>query len=274
MKITGKSSVYCIFGRPVEHSFSPLIHNAAFQKIGMDSVYVAFEPQDLEQGVESLKNLGIQGASITIPFKIDIIPLLDEVDELAKNIGAVNTVVNKNQKLWGTNTDGVGALKALEEKTAISGKKIALLGFGGAARAIAFTLADKRPSEMIIWGLPEPGGKELADELSRKTGVKSRFEDVAKAVDYDILINCSPVGMWPEVDAMPIPDDFVLENRVVFDVIYRPKDTLLLKKAQAKGCEVVYGYKMLLFQGVEQFRLWTGENPPVEVMEAILTEQL
>jgi shikimate dehydrogenase len=270
MNITGKTDIYCIFGKPVEHSFSPIIQNCAFQESNLDSVYVAFEPRDIKSGMESLKTLGIKGCSVTIPFKVDVIPYLDEIDPLAEKIGAVNTLLNRNGRITGFNTDGIGAIKALKEKTTIEGKEIAVLGFGGAARAIAFTLADEKPRSITIWGLPGPYGKKLSQELETKTSIPSFFETVEKKVYYDILINATPVGMWPETDKMPVPESFLIRGKTVFDIIYRPRQTKLVQKALEKDCTVIYGYKMLLYQGVEQFEIWTDQKAPVEAMEKSL----
>lgn len=278
MKITGKTKVYGIFGNPVEHSFSPVIQNTAFEKNKYSAVYVPFLVTDLKQAMQGARNMAIQGLSITIPFKISILPLLDEIDPLAQNIGAVNTVVNKNGKMIGYNTDGRGALKALQEtEKNLAGKKITMLGCGGAARAIGFTLAQENPESLSILVRPtdcEPG-QSLAHEITLKTGVKTLSGVIGTDFpDCDILINTTPVGMHPKADESPIDKRNISSGITVFDIIYNPKETFLLKVAQNKGCKVVYGYKMLLYQGVEQFKLWTGQQPPVKEMEQALLECL
>ncbi|OHD08610.1 MAG: shikimate dehydrogenase [Spirochaetes bacterium GWB1_36_13] len=274
MPISGTTSVYCIFGNPVKHSFSPLIHNASFQELGINGAYVPFEVTDIETAVKSVKALGIKGVSVTIPFKISVMPFLDELTPLAKNIEAVNTLFWKDGKLMGHNTDGLGALKALKEKTEIKGKKILILGCGGASRAIAMTLSSEKPQVIGVTEIDEAKGKIFAKEIQEKTGTEARYLSSVKGFDYDILINTTPLGMHPHEDKMPLKESEILENRIVFDIVYNPKETLLLKKARGKNCEIIYGYKMLLYQGMEQFKIWTSQDAPESLMEKILTDLL
>ena len=274
MPISGKTQVYAILGNPVEQSFSPLMHNLAFHTNYIDAVYIALKVDNLKAAIQGVKAMNIKGCSVTIPFKIDVIPYLDEVDTLALNIGAVNTIVNRDGKLVGHNTDGIGALRAITEMEPIKGKKIAILGSGGAARAIAFTLATQNPQSLTIWGADEAQAKALAAELSEKTSAKTSYLPITSRTDYHILINCSPVGMYPQTDVLPIPEDFILEKETVFDIIYNPKETLLLKKARLKQNWLIYGYKMLLYQGMEQFKLWTGQDAPADEMEEVLLQHI
>lgn len=274
MNITGKTKVYGIFGNPVGHSFSPAIQNAGFKEKKLDCVYVAFLVKDLKQAVDGIRTMGIQGLSITIPFKIEIISLLDEIHPLAKKIGAVNTVLNQNGKLIGYNTDGIGAKKALLEKEkSLAGKKITLIGCGGAARAVGFTLAEEKPSKMeiLVREADREAGEKLAHEIQSESGIKTGCLLIESSpADYDILINSTPVGMSPQMKQSPVSKEWVLPGKTVFDIIYNPKETLLIQYAREKKCPVVYGYKMLLNQGLEQFRIWTGQEPSAKTMEKIL----
>lgn len=276
MQIKGDTKVYGIFGKPVEHSFSPLIQNKAFEQAELNSVYVAFEPKSLKEAVKSVKNLNLQGLSVTIPFKIDVMNYLDEIDPLAENIGAVNTILNKDGRLIGFNTDGYGALRALEETESLDGKKVVMIGFGGAARAIAFTLLNTQAKEIVIWGFEEPAALSLVKELNAQQKVPVSFVkiDQETVLDYDILINTSPIGMWPKEDAMPLSEKQILKGKTVFDIVYRPKKTKLLQKAEEKGSKLVFGYKMLLYQGVKQFEIWTQKKAPVDAMQKVLVDYL
>jgi shikimate dehydrogenase len=267
--LNGKTKVYAIFGNPVKHSFSPLMQNIAFSHHQLDAVYVPFEVLDLKDAVGAVRSLQIQGLSITIPFKIQILPLLDEIDLLADKIGAVNTVLNTKGYLKGFNTDGLGACNALLSQTSLTGKKIAIIGFGGAARAIAFSLAEYKPAQIMIWGLDDPGAHAYCADLL-KTGIPTSFTPIHNALDYDILINCSPVGMDETAKQSPIPDEFILSRKIVFDIVYNPKMTTLLQKAKAKQCQLLFGYEMLLNQGVEQFKIWTGLEAPIKKMKKAL----
>jgi len=261
MTIDGATRVYGLLGRPVAHSLSPAMHNAAFQELGLNAVYVAFPVTDLAQAVAGLRGLDIGGVSITIPFKEDIIALLDELDEEAIRIGAVNTVVNRDGRLVGYNTDWQGALTALEEKTEIAGKRCLIRGAGGAARAVAF-------------GIQEKGGKVAVTDLdmtkalalSRKLWVEVVAPDSLEQYPAAVLINATPVGMAPQSEAIPIHPDLLDRFQVVMDIVYKPLETRLLREARAQGCQVIDGLQMLIHQGAAQFELWTGRPAPRDVM--------
>jgi len=259
--IDGATRIYGLLGRPVTHSLSPAMHNAAFRELGLNAVYVAFPVTDLAQAVAGLRGLDIRGASVTIPFKEDIIPFLDEIDDHATRMGAVNTVVNRDARLIGSNTDWQGALKALEGVTEIAGKRFLILGAGGAARAIAF-------------GLQEQGGRvSVADldtakalALSRQLWVEVVAPDYLENYEAEILINATPVGMEPHRDHIPLDPELLSRYQVVMDIVYRPLETRLLREARIRGCQVIDGLQMLIHQGAAQFELWTGRPAPVEVM--------
>jgi len=259
--IDGKTRIYGILGQPVAHSLSPAMHNAAFRELGLNAVYVAFPVTDLVQAVAGLRGLDIRGASITIPFKEDIIALLDEIDAEAARMGAVNTVVNRDGRLVGSNTDWQGALQALEEKTEIAGKRFLILGAGGASRAIAFVIQEQG-GKVAVTDLDM--AKALA--LSRKLWVEVVAPDYLEEYSAQVLINATPVGMEPQTDNIPIDPNFLSRYQVVMDIVYRPLETRLLQEARSRGCQVIDGLRMLIHQGAAQFELWTGQPAPVEVM--------
>jgi len=261
MKINQHTQLYGVIGNPIRHSLSPSMHNAAFEARGINAVYLAFEVSDLEGCLRGVRSLGVRGLSVTIPFKEEIIPFLDEVDPIAKGIGAVNTVVNDNGYLKGYNTDAMGALLALEEKTALTGKRVCIIGAGGTARAIGYILK-QREVEITITNRSQARGASLAQTLG--CGFVN-LKDLAKA-GYDILINTTPVGMSPDVEGCPVTEDALREGMVVMDVIYNPFRTKLLSIAEARRCLVINGLPMFIHQGAEQFRLWTGVDAPVDVM--------
>jgi shikimate dehydrogenase len=259
--INGATQIYGILGRPVAHSLSPAMHNAAFRELGLNAVYVAFPVADLAQAVAGIRGLQVRGASVTIPLKEDIIPLLDEIDPQAAKMGAVNTVVNRDGRLVGYNTDWLGALKALEEKTALAEKRLLILGAGGASRAIAFGILEKG-GQVGITDLEQ----DKALDLSRQLGVEVVNPDYLSQYPADILINATPVGMEPWSEGIPIDPDLLARFQVVMDIVYKPLKTRLLQEAKARGCQAIDGLRMLIHQATEQFTLWTGRPAPVEVM--------
>ncbi len=263
--IDGSTLIYGILGRPVAHSLSPAMHNAAFRALSLNAVYVAFPVTDLRQAVAGLRGLAIQGVSVTIPFKEDIIPLLDEVEPRAARMGAVNTVVNREGRLMGSNTDWLGAVAALQEKTPIAGRHFLILGAGGAARAIAFGLLEEG-GRVSITDIDMP----RAQGLAREFGLEALPPEALGQCPATILINATPVGMEPHDADMPIDSELLDRFDLVMDIVYRPLTTRLLKEAAARGCQTVDGLKMLLYQGVAQFELWTGREAPVAVMSQAL----
>jgi shikimate dehydrogenase len=259
--IDGRTKVFGILGRPVAHSLSPAMHNAAFRELGLNAVYVAFPVTDLKQAVAGLRGLNIGGVSVTIPFKEEIIPFLDEIEPKAARMGAVNTVVNREGRLFGYNTDWLGAVTALKAKTAIQGEHFLILGAGGAARAIVF-------------GILEAGGRvsltdieaKRAASLAGEFGAKALAPEALSQCPAEILINATPVGMEPQVDAIPIDPGLLSRFTLVMDIVYRPLSTKLLKEAAVRGCRTIDGLQMLIHQGTAQFELWTGQQAPLELM--------
>ncbi|WP_432644698.1 shikimate dehydrogenase [Methanobrevibacter sp.] len=280
MKIKGSTNIVGLIGHPVEHSFSPPMHNAAFDKLGMDYAYVAFDvnPNNLKSAINAGESLNIKGFNVTIPHKINVIQFLDEIDEVARLIGAVNTIDFKNLK--GYNTDGIGAVKAIEEVTSIKDKNVVVAGAGGASRAISFYIAKYGAESITILNRNIDRAKSLASDISDSGLINDVTADsISKINDYlanaDILIDTTPIGMHPNYDDEPIARaENMHEDLVVFDAVYNPNDTVLLKEAIKAGAKPVYGIKMLLYQGTESFKIWTGRDAPVDEMEKALRQTL
>lgn len=275
--ITGSTNIAGLIGHPVEHSFSPPMHNAAFNALDMDWTYVAFdvEPSNLKSAIDGARSLNIKGLNVTIPHKIEVMKYLDEIDEVARLIGAVNTIDFRNMK--GYNTDGIGAVKAIEEVTSIKNKNVVVAGAGGASRAISFYIAKYGAESITILNRNVDKASDLAKDINLIDDVKP--DSISQIDDYvreaDILIDTTPVGMHPNVDADAIVGaDDMHEDLVVFDAVYNPNETSLIKQAIKANAKPVYGIKMLLYQGVESFKIWTGQNPPVDVMEDALRKTL
>lgn len=271
-EIDCNTSIYGIIGNPVSHSVSPHIHNASFRAMAINAVYLPFMVEDVGRFIESFKDIGFKGLSVTIPHKEEIIKHLDEIDPLANRIGAVNTVINRDGRLVGYNTDCPSASDALEEILKGKGgwnQKVVIIGAGGAARAIAFGLKEKGAGITIINRTNNRGLN-----LSKEVGCNyARFNEI-EGIDMDVLINTTSVGMFPNVDESPVPPTILKNGIVVFDIVYNPIDTKLLKEAKAMGCIIINGVEMFLRQAALQFELFTGQKAPVPLMERIIKERL
>jgi len=280
MKIKGSTNIVGLIGHPVEHSFSPPMHNAAFDALNMDYAYVAFDvnPNDLKSAIEGAESLNIKGFNVTIPHKVDVMQYLDELDEVARLIGAVNTIDFKNLK--GYNTDGIGAVKAIEEVTSIKNKNVVVAGAGGASRAISFYIAKYGAESLTILNRNEAKAESLASDVSDSGLIGEVASDSINAIgNYmdgaDVLIDTTPLGMHPNINDEPIVKaDMMDEDLVVFDAVYNPNETVLIKEAIKANAKPVYGIKMLLYQGAESFKIWTGKTAPVDVMEKALRNTL
>ena len=280
MKIKGSTNIVGLIGHPVEHSFSPPMHNAAFKALGMEYAYVAFDvnPNDLKSAIDGANALNIKGFNVTIPHKIEVMKYLKELDEVASLIGAVNTIDFKNLK--GYNTDGIGAIKAIEEVTSVKDKNVVVAGAGGASRAISFYLAKYGVESLTILNRNVDKAQALAEDVLKSdlignvnAGSISKINTFLK--DADILVDTTPLGMDPHIDDEPIATaEDMHEDLVVFDAVYNPNETVLLKEAIKAGAKPVYGIKMLLYQGAESFKIWTGVDAPIDVMEKALRDTL
>ena len=280
MKIKGSTNIVGLIGHPVEHSFSPPMHNAAFKALGMDYAYVAFDvdPSNLKSAIGGAKSLNIKGFNVTIPHKIEVMEFLDEIDPVASLIGAVNTIDFKNLK--GYNTDGIGAVRSIEEVTSIKNKNVIVAGAGGASRAISFYLAKYGADSITILNRNVERAEKLAGDISDSGLIDDIKSDSISAInnylgDADILVDTTPIGMHPHIDDEPIATfDNMHEDLVVFDAVYNPNETVLIKEAIKAGAKPVYGIKMLLYQGAESFKIWTGQDAPIDVMENALRQTL
>ncbi|MEM2816303.1 MAG: shikimate dehydrogenase [Candidatus Bathyarchaeia archaeon] len=279
--ISGSTKVFCVIGDPIEHSLSPIMHNAAFKHLGLNAVYVAFnvKRENLEGAVKGVRSLGIAGVNVTMPHKTAIISHLDEVDQEARFVEAVNTVLNIEGRLVGFNTDGVGALRALKENGLDpKGKKILLLGAGGAGKAIAFQLA-REAEELRILNRNGYKAKQLADKLEKTFHKKILGEHLSQTTlnewikDADVLINATSIGMHPKDNQTPVDRGLLRPELTVMDIVYNPLETKLLREAKSLGAKVVYGVEMLIFQGAASFEIWWKRPAPVDVMrEAVMNK--
>lgn len=277
-EITGHTVLTGLLGHPVAHSISPMMHNEAFRQLDLDYVYLCFDvgTENLKTAVEGLKTLGVRGFNCTMPDKNLMCELADKLSPAAKMIGAVNTVLNEDGVLTGYNTDGMGYMQAVKEAGFdIIGKKMTLLGAGGAATAVCVQAALDGVKEINVFSIRDQffdRAQHMVDTINKETKCKASlydFEDesvLKKSIDEsDILTNGTSVGMAPNTDACIIKDaSFLHEGLIVSDVIYNPRETKLLKMAKENGCHTFNGLYMLLYQGAEAFKIWTGKEMPVE----------
>ncbi len=279
ISIDAKTLVYGLIGNPVRHSCSPQMHNAAFRALGINAVYVCFEvkkKEELKKAIDGIRALGIAGVNVTVPYKEAVIKFLDEITVIAKRIGAVNTIFWRGDKLIGTNTDAEGFIRDLRDTCRFSAKnkKILIVGAGGASRAVSFALADAGAAQIYLTDIDFSKVKRLVTSLKKEypgcgiAGIKSvEIEKVARSID--LLVNATPVGM-KEDDPEVVDLSLFNRNLLVYDLIYSPPVTPLLRRAKRLKMSCANGLGMLLRQGALAFKHWTGENPPIEVMEKAL----
>lgn len=283
--VSGKTKLFGIIGWPIEHSYSPLIHNAAFQELGLDYCYVPLPVErDLEGALRGFKALGFLGGNVTIPYKEKIMPFLDKITPEAKLIGAVNTLRIEEGKLVGYNTDGTGFVRSLIEEAAFDpkDKRFVILGGGGAARgiAVALALAGCRQIALVNRSLDGPMSikKILTDNFSCEVEVSSWEEEVLAELlrKTDCLVNTTPLGMYPnhQIPSIIPPHFLPSGGLMVADIVYNPRITSLLQAAQDKGNSILTGEGMLLYQGIIGFELWTGQKAPIKVMKEKLLKKL
>ena len=298
--VDGKTKILGVIGDPIEHTFSPAMHNAGLNELGLNYIYLPFHVKEdmLGECIQGAKAMGIKGLNVTIPHKSNVIKHLDDIDSVASMIGAVNTIQfiydedneSSNQdnginvRTKGFNTDGYGCVRAIEEKTSIKDKKVSITGAGGAARAVAFQIANSGIDELSILNRNLSKAQSLANDL--KINLESIGIDISinaydleelkrELSDSDIFIDTTPIGMYPNVDDKPVASaDMLHEDLLVNDIVYTPMKTSLIREAELANAEVVYGYKMLLYQGIRSFEIWLGREAPVEVMEKALLDVL
>jgi len=274
MNISAKTKICMVIGDPIEHSLSPQMHNAAYEKLGIDNKYVYIgcnvKIKDISDFIKGVRAMHIRGVSCTIPHKMEVMKYLDEIDEVAEKIGAVNTIVNKDGILKGYNTDWLGVVVPLEKITSLKNKTVSLLGAGGAARAVAYALT-QRDAKLAIYNRTI----EKAQELAKDFGAEARSLDAIEEVkNMDIIINATAVGLSPNENETPVDKKLITNHHIVFDVIYAPYETRFLKEAKQQKARIIHGMEMLLQQGVEQFKLYTGYGAPEETMRDVLLQHL
>ena len=267
--INSDTSLYAVLGNPISHSLSPVMHNCAFSHVNYNGVYFAFRVKEIGKAMSGIKALGIKGASITIPHKVAAMEFLDEVDDMAEKIGAVNTIINRQGKITGYNFDSIGAIKAIKAKTSINNKTVAILGAGGAARAVGYGIKSEG-GRLTILNRTKKKSEKLASDLE---GEFCPLEDLKK-VKCEILINTTPAGMESNVSSMPIEKEYLNKEMVVMDIVYNPLRTNLLKVAENMGCVTIDGVSMFIFQGAGQFELWTGKKAPTDLMRKTVLKAL
>ncbi len=261
--------IYGVIGNPISKSMGYLIHNRAFKETGSSDIYVPFLVDNVEKFFKGFSPY-FEGLSVTMPFKEDIMAVIDEVDETARKIGAVNTVVRDGEGWKGYNTDCTGAVKALEEHIDLNGKKVLIIGAGGTAKAIGHGVREKGAKITVTYNKNKERGTQLAKELGAEVvNVQDAGEE-----EVDVLINCSPVGMNPDVEATPISSRHLRKGMIVFDSVYNPPETRLIRDAKAAGCIAISGIELFINQAVGQFELWTGQKAPANPMRDVVVKTI
>lgn len=269
-KLNKNTKIVGLIGNPVGHSWSHIIHNVGFDKLNINAVYLKFQVDKLKEFIDYFKKLNTLGFSVTIPHKIEVMKYLDETDEKAKEIGAVNTILIKNKKLFGYNTDCDGAIKALKSKTDLKNKNAVLLGAGGTTRTLAYGLRGENVNNITILNRTIGKAKIIAEDFDCDYG--SLYD--LKNIDYDILINTTSVGMFPDINNSLVQPNLIKKNAVVFDIVFNPYKTKLLKDAGKKDCIIIPGFEMLIYGAMLQFKLWTGKNAPEHLMRKKVMDYL
>jgi len=259
------TTLFALFGDPVAQSLGPAMHNAAFAAMGLNAAYLAFRVKDLAGAIAGFKALGLAGASVTIPHKRRVMDFLDEIDPLAEQIGAVNTLVTRNGKLIGHNTDCQGALEAVEASVRVRDKHVALIGAGGAARAVGFGLK-AAGATLTVYNRSSTAGQALAKDIGAEFQPLCRFGQAP----CDIVINATSTGMVPDTGTMAVDPQALTPETVVMDLVYNPRRTRLLAAAQARGCATIEGMEMFVRQGAAQIGLWTGRSAPLTLMRRVV----
>lgn len=274
------SQLYGVIGDPIRHSKSPVMLNSAFQAAGINAVYGAFhvKPEQLGEAIAGVRALGFGGLNVTIPHKVHVMDYLDDMDESARMIEAVNTIVHRDGKLIGYNTDGIGYVRSLKEEMQLDlrGKRLLVIGAGGAARGVVYALAKEQPE--MIWIVNRT--KDKADALARHMQALCNAEGMGlEGIDHiksqvDIVINTTSVGMSPHVNEVPIDTSWFHKDLIVSDLIYNPRITRILQEAKHCGASIHGGLGMFIYQGAFAFEYWTGQSAPVNVMRTAVETAL
>lgn len=269
-----------VMGDPIIHSKSPAMHGVALAACGIDGKYVPLhvKANQLEEAIKGIRALGFRGVNVTVPHKVEVMKYLDHLDDGARYIGAVNTIVNDEGRLIGYNTDGIGYIRSLQEEVVpdLSGKSVLVLGSGGAARGIIYALLQQKPRSVVVANRTEQKAKELATDLSHLGNIAGCSMDRVKEYiqGIDVVINTTSVGMFPNIEEMPIDPDLIPNGIIVSDLIYNPLKTELLRHAELKGCQIHNGLGMFLYQGAYAFEYWTGCSAPIDFMRKAVMDSL
>lgn len=283
LNISSRTQLCAVIGNPLGHSLSPAIHNAAFAELGLDFIYLAFQVEQAASAVTCMRALEqFKGLSVTIPHKVAIMAEMDEIAEIDREIGAINTVIKEGGRLVGFGTDGPGAMKALADAGVdLPGKRVLMLGGGGAARAIAFTLARTAGiAELTLLEINPQVLDRLTADLRNGSAIEinghlTKSDTLARAMHAaDILVHCSPVGMHPKVEASLLPAELIRPEQTVFDIVYNPLKTKLIRDAEARGARTVKGADMFVNQAVLQFERFAGQAAPYETMRRVVYDSL
>jgi shikimate dehydrogenase len=278
--VTGKTCLAGLIGNPLEHSISPQIHNTISSLTGIDLVYVPFKVREKDLGifVKGLKSVNVIGFNVTVPYKQKIMSFLDQIDDEAEIIGAVNTVKNTGGRLCGYNTDGEGFLRSVEKETGVSlqGRNIALIGAGGAARAIGIKAAIRGAKRITVINRTIKKAEDLVKDINKKTDACADAADIADfkqscaIEEYDVIVNTTSAGMYPDVDLSPLDDSTAFKkSQIVYDVIYNPFKTRFLLMAEKRGCKTLNGLGMLINQGISAYEIWTGIKVDDEITKGM-----
>ncbi|TMW73887.1 shikimate dehydrogenase [Alteribacter natronophilus] len=268
-----------VFGHPVAHSMSPVMHQAALRELNLEGSYEAYDiaPDELKEGIESVRSEGYRGINITLPHKVAVMEYLDHVSEEAQAIGAVNTVVNEDGKLTGYNTDGQGFLESVLERTGdLPDKRVLIIGAGGAARAVSVSFARHGVEELVITNRTLSKAREIAERCRQWCEVRVLPATMAQAAftGFDLIVNTTPIGMFPDTDRMPMSLETVRRNALVCDLIYNPERTRWLSEAEKRGAKTLNGIGMFVNQGALALEMWTGKKAPRIAMEKAVVEEL
>ncbi len=279
--INGETKIVGLFGHPIEHTISPNMHNIAFKHLNLNYIYVPFnvKPQYLKSAIIGAKNMKIVGLNVTIPHKVNILNYLDYIEDSAKLIGAVNTIYFEDNLIKGYNTDGKGALRALKNVTLVKNKKISILGAGGAARAIAYELILDGVESINIINRDFNKAEKLKNNILSNIDCNiyvNNYDNLNNIIpETDILIDSTPVGMYPDVNAEPLVKSYMMhENLIVNHLVYNPIETSILKEAKKANATTISGLDMLIYQGIESLKIWTKKEAPYKLLKERLIKIL
>jgi shikimate dehydrogenase len=277
-RLDSNTIMYGVFGDPIRHSKSPIMLNRAFEEAGINAAYAAFHigPGQLKDAISGIRALQFRGVNVTIPYKVEVMDYIDEVDEGARIVGAVNTIVNDNGRLIGHNTDGIGYVRSLKEETGINlkGKKVLMVGAGGAARGVGYALAQEGAAHIYIANRTREKAVELANSMSEFTAASGMGLDELADVtgEVGLIVNNTSVGMHPNIDAVPMDTSLIPRGIVVSDLVYNPLITKFLRDSQTRGAVIHSGLGMFIYQGAYAFEYWTGVSAPVAAMRQVVID--